>query len=145
MKSKGHRCIESTSVHRQTRQRVDTHTHTRMHPASEPLAVLLQSVWSSVSREATGLWQCFTHSNTHWLGGKDGLQREKASRRDSRSNAPPQSSNTHTSFSHPYLWITHCCLCRRRWGSAGEQAEVAYSHDFYFCFFCLFLYAHAYF
>lgn len=82
------------------RHKADTHTY----PASEPLAVLLQSVWSSVSREAIGLWQCFTHSNTHTgsQGEKDSRERGKKGGRqtggDSRRSASPQ---THSTSTHP--------------------------------------------
>lgn len=104
MKAKWHTEAQRASVCIDTilTQRWGIHTHTYTHPASEPLAVLLQSVWSSVSREAIGLWQCFTHSNTHWLPGKEGLQREKADRGDSRRSV---SAQTHSSASHPFLQV----------------------------------------
>lgn len=97
-----HGGTESICVYRHNTHTKMGDTHTYTHPASEPLAVLLQSVWSSVSREAIGLWQCFTHSNTHWLPGKEGLQREKADRGDSRRSV---SAQTHSSSSHPFLQV----------------------------------------
>lgn len=65
---------------------IPTHTH----PACEPWAVFLQSVWSGVSGDAVGLWLCFTHSDTHAgsSGTRDHREKRKTDRRNRRSVSP---------------------------------------------------------
>ena len=124
MKAKGHRGIESTSVHTQNRQRMDVHTHTHTHTHATQVCIQQVNLWQCFSSlfEVVShgrLQDCGSVSPTQTHAGSEGKTdcREKRQAEETVGVMPLLNPQTHTTFSHPYLWIARCSPCRGRQGS----------------------------